>query len=223
MIDLTQFMMDSNYILKELKEKGIVLLKRPKTENEILNLANSLGEIVPDNNGKVIQVLKAKQNGCGIFGSFSYEIGLKEFPWHTDTSFWDIPVRWLLLFSKNPSACTTNYLKLENILRDKEKFKHLAHAAIFKLRLPTSIFLMPFLFNKNYECGYRYDQHIMAPFNKAAFELDKCIREGLEECRYNKIKWTGENMAIIDNWKGIHNRSDCSNYPDRELTRIYIS
>ena len=66
--------MNFNYIFKELKENGVAILKRPSTEKEILNIASDFGEIVPDNNGRVIQVLKAKQKGCGIFGSFSYEV-----------------------------------------------------------------------------------------------------------------------------------------------------
>lgn len=62
----------------------------------------------------------------------------------------------------------------------------------------------------------------MTPYNKKAIELDKCIKEKLAHNTYTSIYWSGEFLALIDNWRTVHNRSECTSEPERELLRIYI-
>lgn len=216
------FSPDSNYIINQLIEEGFALLTRPDNECELLSIASKYGKIVPDNNGNIIQKLRVRQKGAGIRNSFSYCFGQEKFPWHTDTAFWNIPVRYIMLSSQRPSTCTTNCVRIDKLFDDKEYFKFLSLRAIFLVRLPSSIRVLPFLFKNANSYGYRYDQHIMTPYNKEAKELDQYIKEKLRKNNYSSIHWNGQCLALIDNWKVVHNRSKCINDPERELLRIYI-
>lgn len=206
----------------ELPENGVTIFEKPDSHEEILSFARRIGKVLPGDNGGLIQEIKAKHKGQGIVGSFSYNVGLNEFPWHTDTAYWDSPVRWLLLFADTPNDCTTNYLRLDDLFAYNADYKLLARKALFLRKLPGSVSVVSFLFKFNDTEGYRYDQNIMVPYNSEAFKLDKLIRDYISSSDWERIQWTGKNMALIDNWKGIHNRSDCHACPGRKIYRLYI-
>lgn len=223
MIDNINYLtnMDLNYIYREINSNGFALLPFSGNENNLILFAENFGKILADNNGKLIQTLKVTKKGTGILGSFSYIVGEGAFPWHTDTAFWDVPARYIILYSINPSKCPTNYIKFEDIFTNKKIFYKLADKALFTLNLPSLIRVIPFKFNYNI-IGYRYDQHIMKPYNQEAKKLDYMIREGIAYHGYTPIEWDGKIVAIIDNWYGVHNRSTCFDEPERKLLRVYI-
>lgn len=209
-------------VFNELNKNGAALLACPNSEKELISIASRFGKVLPDNNGKMVQVLKVRPKNTGITGSFSYVMGMGEFPWHTDTAFWDTPARYIILHSGDSSSCPTNFIKFDELLPNKKRFQFLSSRAIFTINIPSSIKAIPFIFRSNTLNGYRYDQHIMKPYNSEAYDLDSWIREQLEREKFNSIYWDGKFLALIDNWKVIHNRSACFDEPNRKLLRIYI-
>ena len=210
-------------IKRQLEASGIVLLSKPESNERILELASSLGKVLPDNKGNIFQSLKARPNGMGPKGSFTNVLGFGEFPWHTDTAFWSIPARYLLLTSLNESQCATNYCHFKDVVAMFPEIISLTQKALFEMHLPSGISVVPMQFKINGETGWRYDEHIMKPYNRQAKDVANMIHQSLKNPNLVKsIHWTGENIAIIDNWFGIHNRGECDETEQRELIRIYI-
>lgn len=122
---------DTNYITTQLIDEGFALLTRPDNEYELLAVASKYGKIIPDNNGNIVQKVRAKQSGTGIRESFSYCFGLGKFPWHTDTAFWNIPARYIILSSQMSSMCPTNCVKFDKLFDDKEYLNFYLYVLFF--------------------------------------------------------------------------------------------
>lgn len=209
--------------MNQLKANGFYCFDKNTDISDCLcDIGSKLGVLKPDVYGNIVHVLEAKNCESGVRGSFSNVYGLSQFPWHTDTAFWDIPCRYLLLSAESANDCPTIYHTFKSLVSDWEDFKILASKAIFKLTLPSGIRVVPFKFNRGKSTGYRYDQHIMSPYNESAKIIDAILKNGIYKVKPIEVKWTGKNAIIIDNWMGIHSRGVAVNCPDRKLYRLYI-
>lgn len=207
---------------EELQRKGFVVFDYEKSQIELPVLASMFGDLVPGDKGDIIQTLKAQEKGSGSYGSFSYKVGFDSFPWHTDTAYWEEPVRYLMLTSDKPSPCATTirtFASIESVIDD---FAYLVDRAVFMLDIPGKRrFLSPVL-RKGAVKGYRLDFHIYRPINEEAKLLSTAVKDELSK-EYEKVVWTGNNVAVIDNWSVIHSRENAYNDKNRVLNRLYIN
>lgn len=215
--------MDVRVIIDELHTQGISIINKRLDNNELLDLANNIGMAVPDDNGVMIQDVLARDTNNGSRGSFSYTCGYGEFPYHIDTAFWELPARYLVLHVTKESDCQTYYALYRDILTlsDIDLTEYIKRAC-FILKTFNGQRFVPFRFTDGREFGYRYDPNILIPYNEEARFLVSKIDELLKVNTPMGIKWTGENIAIIDNWKGVHSRGTAINDKNRVLNRIYI-
>lgn len=206
-----------------LKVRGIAEIKAsPRTDQALLEIAAALGKVVPGARNEMVQNLPARKKGEGPIGSFSYSVGFGEFPWHTDTAYWDIPARYLLLYSQYASPCATLYQDFRLIREAIPDFDYLMDRSVFLLNVPgKKRYLSPCFGNSN-EKGYRLDFHIYRPVNDEARQLQFFVK-GFLATNYCRQIWTGENIAIMDNWMFIHAREDAHSDQTRMLKRIYIN
>lgn len=207
---------------EELQRKGFVVFDYEKSQIELPVLASMFGDLVLGDKGDIIQTLKAQEKGSGSYGSFSYKVGFDSFPWHTDTAYWEEPVRYLMLTSDKPSPCATTirtFASIESVIDD---FAYLVDRAVFMLDIPGKRrFLSPVL-RKGAVKGYRLDFHIYRPINEEAKLLSTAVKDELSK-EYEKVVWTGNNVAVIDNWRVIHSRENAYNDKNRVLNRLYIN
>lgn len=191
-------------------------------DSDLIGIASGFGKVVPGARNELVQYLPARDKGNGPVGSFSYTVGYGSFPWHTDTAYWDIPARYLLLASETDSPCATLYQSFE-ALRDKiPDFDYLLNRAVFLLDVPGQKRYLSPIFKCGSETGYRLDFHIYRPANSEAENLMKdTIRE--LDSHFHRHIWTGHSAVIIDNWRMIHAREEASNDKNRVLKRIYIN
>lgn len=215
--------MNIEKIKNEILVNGWCAINLKLNENELINFSRQFGEILPDDNGNSIQYLKPKSNLTGVKDSLSFNFGYSKFPFHTDTAYWSLPARYLVLTSEKVSNCST-YLFDLNLIFNECNAKDL-------LDLKKSVFLLKtFAFQKfttlviqeKETIGIRYDPNIMFPINNSSKRAIKLINCSLEKLRSIEIEWTGENIIVLDNWRIMHSRGDTSNDKERLLKRIYL-
>lgn len=205
-----------------LQRDGFVVFDIDKDRNELTETASLFGEVIPGDKGVLVQPLLAQDVKGGSYGSFTYVVGYDAFPWHTDTAYWDVPARYLLLTSDKPSPCATVARSFESLNCCVQDFDYLTKRAVFMLNIPgRRRLLSPLLIGRSF-IGYRLDYHIFKPMNSEAKTLLASIKEQLDK-EYVRIEWTGKNVAIIDNWRMIHAREDAHQDKNRSLKRIYIN
>lgn len=192
------------------------------SDESLLSIANVIGNVVPGDRGEIVQTLNAREIGEGPKGSFSYCVGYGEFPWHTDTAYWEVPARYLLLASEEASPCATTYQSFEEIKKHVRDFEYLKSRAVFLLDLPGRKRYLSPVFKVAGRDGQRLDFHIYRPVNEEAEALKDRVGEMLKY-KFLRHVWTGHNVVVLDNWKMIHAREDSSCDKKRSLKRIYIN
>ncbi len=208
----------------DLLTEGVHLFHNKTNDETLLSLANQIGHIIPDDNHNLVQYLKPKEKGTGFKSSFSFNHGLSEFPYHTDTAYWAKPARLILMASDNPSNCETLLIDSRDLIDDLTPEQlNIFYNSVFTLKTPNEIKFVSVLQSQNGENIFRYDPNIMAPFNSSAKISQTWINTFIQKAEPKAIKWSGKNVAVLDNWRFLHKRSDCKNEPQRILKRIYIN
>src|ERR1700733_14506048 len=81
----------------ELETHGWVCVKNVPDRAEFLELARSLGRPMMSPTGQLIKEIKITSKLLARPGTLSAAHGRGAFPLHTDTAFWPIPARYLML------------------------------------------------------------------------------------------------------------------------------
>lgn len=103
-----------------LKMKGVLELEGVSDKQDIVDLASSLGQLRTHPNGERVYILKPSDGEQSLDGTFSRLYGYSAFPIHTDTAFWSLPARYVIMAMKSSSKCGTSFLSLAT---QKEDFK----------------------------------------------------------------------------------------------------
>ncbi len=212
-----------SYYREELYKKGVVEIRSDEcSDSQLLEIAKNFGVVVPGARGELLQLLSAREKGNGPKGSFSHTVGYGAFPWHTDTAYWDVPTRYLLLYSVEKSSCATIYQDFFVLRQVIPDFDYLMKRAVYLLDIPgRKKYLSPF-FDFRGKQGFRLDYHIYRPINNEAVTLNELVAKELKN-NYHRQVWTGKNIVVIDNWRMIHAREDANEDRNRLLKRIYIN
>ncbi|GAB3838211.1 Fe(II)-2OG oxygenase family protein [Hymenobacter jeollabukensis] len=205
-----------------LDKNGWCIIDYDTSDSELIGFSSKIGEIVPENNS-AIHKLVPKRKGSGIKDSFSYNYGFASFPYHTDTAFWDIPVRYFVLASEKISECHTLLVDSSELFKslDQADMKIL-EKAVFLLKTPLGSKFVSLLFAYDGKIVLRYDPNIMMPYNKYSTCAVDIINAFLIKVNPVVVEWTGKNIAIVDNWRMLHARAEYINEEQRILKRIYI-
>lgn len=209
---------------KLLRTNGFLEIQSSSEDQELISIANQIGNIVDHPNRERVFTLKPKTKVGTVKGTFSNRFGHSEFPFHTDTAFILTPVRYLLFHNVEKSTCDTILISFQRII-DALTTKELENLerAIFLVKTNQISFYTSLLLKANDEIGIRYDQTCMFPSNKSAKFIEPIIQNILSACKPLSINWTGNKTVIIDNWKNLHGRKAIGTDTSRELKRIYIN
>jgi alpha-ketoglutarate-dependent taurine dioxygenase len=208
---------------EKLEKKGWVEFENISTEGDLIEIANKFGKIVNHPNGELIGLLKPNDGEKVIKGTFSNIYGFNSFPLHTDTAFWIKPARYLLLNSIYSSSCSTFFISTETILNHFSNTElGQCRGAIFKVKTIHEQYYSSIFFNHNSITGLKYDPSCMFPANSKAKAFVNKFEQIISDIPLEKVKWTGNNAVIIDNWKMLHGRDTALKSEKRELRRIYI-
>jgi alpha-ketoglutarate-dependent taurine dioxygenase len=193
-------------------------------ESQLLNLAYSLGQPVFASDGSILKYITPLSTACAPILTLSARYGFGAFPLHTDTAYWPLPARYVLFMAMGtPSACT-----LVSPARDifdslSLPVRKAAEHSVSIVRTPHRSFYASIFFKENDSRGIRFDPCCVFPANSNADVFVKHFSVALLGVTPVKIKWTGANALIIDNWKALHGREAVSSYDvNRVLTRVYV-
>lgn len=209
--------------LSLLNKDGWVELSHFSEDEELLSLASSIGQIEKQQNGHEIFILEPKKGNRSVKGTFSNKYGFGRFPLHTDTAFYEHPVRYMLLSSDKISYSKTSILSVEKLFKLlNEEEKHKANRAIYKIKTTERSFFTSLVFKYLGIQGIKYDPTCMFPYNNSAKEIEIKLRDIFEQVEPNYIEWNSKKTVIIDNWKTLHGRTPVNQEENRMLKRIYI-
>jgi alpha-ketoglutarate-dependent taurine dioxygenase len=215
-------MNNNKQLLNKLETQGWVEIENITSDNDLITLSRDIGEIVMHPNGHLINRLRPNNGSEKIKGTLSNRFGFGNFPLHTDTAFWPIPVRFILFSSTAISLCPTFLVSTSSLFNqlNLKEFKEIERA-IFKIKTPNNQFYSSLIFRENNTEGLKYDSACMIPVNKQAkFFVNKIEKS---EISMDEIHWSGNKAVVIDNWKMLHARGPALVNENRELSRIYIN
>ncbi|AYH36010.1 MULTISPECIES: TauD/TfdA family dioxygenase [Pectobacterium] len=189
-----------------------------------LSLARNLGDITYHPNGELYDAVIANDGTDARTGSFSRKFGFQEFPLHTDTAFWAVPARLLVMWSPKASTSPTTILSWSDILDSFSEYeKKYISDAIFTVHTYECIKYSSLKFNFSGRKGFRYDPNIMHPANKQGEEFVRIFNKIVHEMKLTEIHWTGSNALVLDNWNMLHGRKHIENiHEGRLIFRAYV-
>lgn len=172
---------------------------------------------------EVIHLLRPKEKNTGIKDSFSYKHGLAPFPYHTDTAFWPLPTRYFVLASVKESKCITFLIDFTDLINSASQTEvNILYKSIFVIKTPFEVRFTSLLSKINNNFILKYDPNIMFPYNNYSKKAIIILNDFVDNYNPTEIQWTGNNVAVIDNWRMLHARGQCNDEQERILKRIYI-
>lgn len=209
--------------LKQLTSNGWTEFNSITDDRTLISISKTLGEIVKHPNGNDLEYLKPKYKEDAIKNTFSYKYEFDRFPLHTDTAFWEIPARFVLLSCDEASNTATTIITYEEVYKNltPSEISELKKS-VFLVKTPTKNFYTSFI-NKYLDHTFiRFDSNCMKPFNKSASITLDIIQDKLGKLPLNSINWDKPKVFIFDNWKALHGREFVKSDENRILKRIYI-
>ena len=171
-------------------------------ENELLELAHSLGEPVSSRrNGPLIDKLIPLNPFDAHPQSLSANFGTTAFPYHTDGVYFPIPPKYIILryIQGVENSTPTTICDLNEI---KQADKELLQYSIWKVQAIRTFYSSILAQDSSY---YRFDSCIMKPLNKANDNSERFL-DIVSGLPVQTINWKINKTVVIDNWKCLHNR-----------------
>ncbi len=159
-----------------------------------------------------IEFTKARPN------SLSAKYGTQAFPWHIDGSHWPTPPRYLVFgcVSSSLNSASTNILDRSQVAllnrTEAKTYPFLIKNGARSFYSTVTSDLRPFI---------RYDPGCMYPLDSRGYELQRNIEE-VDLKKTKQIIWEPGTIAVIDNWRCLHKRSDIYMDNKRHLLRATI-
>ncbi len=206
--------------MSALQLQGWVALDRESRELPTLALARAVGQPISGNTGNLIKKLVPKDSLDAIPGTLSHVYGRADFPLHTDTAFWPVPARYLVMRVTGDTRRATIVAPFPECLDSTIASEVASSVWVAKGVRP---FYCSMQFRVSGEVGLRYDPLTMVPANTAAVRVQSGLPAVLARLSAFSVDWETVGTVIIDNWRALHGRgSEPTGEGQRVLERIYV-
>jgi alpha-ketoglutarate-dependent taurine dioxygenase len=209
-------------LFAELSAKGWVRVKNIPTSTELFNLAKLVGTPIPCPTGEVVKKIPITASQNARNGTLSAVYGSKEFPLHTDTAFWPLPARYVVLRVQGDTRRQTKIRSFRDLWRECDRRAlALSQESVWLVRTPSASVYRSMKLRVDH-LGWRYDSNCMYPANDAAQELNKILNHEIAECS-ESIDWSDNEAVVLSNWNVLHGRGGAP--PDegaRVVERVYV-
>ena len=208
----------------KLEDKGWTLLTGIASRHQLLELAHESGQPLPHPGGEIIKEVRTRPAESARPGTLSSKFGTGTFPLHTDTAFFEVPARFILLRVLGDTRRATTVLPFRDVIyKFGEPPGEWAERSIWRIRSRTGSIYGSMCFDRQGIKGWRFDTGCMSPANLAAKRITEAIGAKATEQNVQKIDWSSGCVAVISNWTVLHGRGPA---PDGEregvLERIYV-
>ena len=209
-----------------LEKNGWVVVEGIFSTADFVDLASTLGEIVQGPNGERVKTLRVIESSEAPKGTFSETYGKGSFPYHTDTAFLDVPVRFVAL-----RTISGDFRRPTHLLAFSDFFKTALgkscagiEDSTWILSTGSSTRYCRMGFRKSGRLGFRYDPNCMKAVGTFALRVDTPLRAAAHSLQAQRIDWSPGKVVVIDNWKCLHARGvPPEDETGRVLERIYIN
>jgi hypothetical protein len=183
----------------------------------LLELGRALGTPVPTPNGEIIKEIRVTSASKATPGTQSSIHGTGPFPLHTDTVFWPVPVRYVILRAYGDTRRPTTVITFDRLLREcGTQFSSLAKQSVWlvgKTSEKLKKFYCSLKFRHGLSDGWRYDGDCMSPANPAAAKANRILQHLVAAGNAHPITWSNDTAVVLSNWKVLHGRGP---EPDHE-------
>lgn len=210
--------------LAELEARGWARVQNISSRAVLLELARSIGRPIASPSGDLVKEIRITSTLMARPGTLSAAYGCGEFPLHTDTAFWPVPARYVVLRVQGDTRRCTKVRAFEDTFCECERrFRALTEQSVWFVRARSASFYCSMSCRLDQRVGWRYDDKCMFPANRAAREV-KEVFEGLTKSSAGEwISWSGEEAVVLSNWRVLHGRGPApQDENERILERIYV-
>ena len=212
-------------LTEPLEERGWAEGPSIPDRDEFLVLARSIGVPVVSPMGELIKELRPTKNADARPNTLSHRYGTGEFPLHTDTAFWPLPAKYVLLRAvAGGTRRQTCIMSFDCLLQSCQRsILNLIEKSVWKVNSIRTRFYCSMRFRAGARRGWRYDSNCMVPANDAARALADILHDVIKQAPREYINWTPGYTLILSNWTVLHGRGAA---PDDEgkriIERIYV-
>jgi hypothetical protein len=212
----------------ELETRGWASVGGVSSAEALVALGKLLGSPLPSPNGEMVKAIKVTAPSEARPGSQSFIYGRGPFPLHTDTIFWPLPARYVLLRGSGDTRRPTIVRTIESVVREcGDRLSELADRSIWLVGKGSGNlrkFYCSLRFRQGWGSGWRYDMDCMTPANAPAAEVNEILRPLVTAGRGDCIRWSRDTAVVLANWKVLHGRGP---EPDGEgiriIERLYVA
>ena len=212
--------------LSQLRKEGYVTITGVGTAFELLAIARSIGRPLLSPTGELVKEIMPKIEGARLGWVRQAPTMVPAlFPLHTDTAFWPLPCRYVVMRAYGDCRRATTVLRFQDVFRiNPSKLAMLVERSVWRIKTPSASHYCSMQFRHGKDIGWRYDEHCMVPVNKAATIANTELPQALARCEVRNIEWSGTvAFRILDNWQVLHGRAMAPpNEQVRILQRIYV-
>jgi len=210
--------------LPELNAAGWTLVDGVSSSAELLELGRAIGCPVPTPNGELVKEIRVTPAAQAPSGTQSAIYGTGPFPLHTDTVFWPVPVRYVILRAHGDTRRPTTVMGFERLLQEcGSRVSALAERSVWVVGGKGKRFYCSLRFRHGDSIGWRYDADLMSPANDAAVEVDKVLRPVVTHEVTDCIEWNCAVAVVLSNWNVLHGRGpDPGKEGTRVVERLYV-
>ncbi len=193
------------------------------SSGDLLELGKTIGSPTPAPNGELVKEIRRVPAHEAPANSQSAKYGLGAFPLHTDTVFWSVPVRYVLLRAYGDTRRPTTVKSFCDLLQKCDpRIQDLIKKSVWLVRAGCNHFYCCSRFHHRDSFGWRYDPDIMLPANDEAFKVNSALSP-FSMTEGDGIEWAGNRAAVIDNWNCLHGRgAQPLNEGTRIIQRLYV-
>ncbi len=210
--------------LGDLETSGWALVDGVSSREQLLELSRTLGRPEPSPNGEMIKEIRVTKCSEARPGTQSALFGTGPFPLHTDTVFWPVPVRYVVLRAHGDIRRPTTVMAFDGLLQEcGPRARALAEKSVWLAGTTSRRFYCSLRFRNRASIGWRYDSDLMCPVNQAAKVLHEEFRPVVCAGHGISIHWSDGVALVLSNWNALHGRGpEPRDEGTRVLERVYV-
>lgn len=212
-------------MLAALRQTGWAILDGVDTPSDLLNVARELGRPSPAPTGEIVKALTPTESHMARPNSLSAEYGVGEFPLHTDTAFWAIPSRYLVMRVVGDRRRTTRILHFEHVWSTlAPRIRADVLRSVWRTEKRKGGIYCSMNFSARSSRGWRFDSNVMRPMNASARRiLTDFANAAIGSDKIVDVMWEETSCIVLDNWQVLHGRGPAPvGEKARVLLRIYV-
>lgn len=155
--------------------------------------------------------------------TLSSRFGEGEFPFHTDTAYWEVPAKYVLLHCESPGSGARPTILIDIKSWDLTTDEKSNLCSEVWQTINGKVFLCTVMSHSPHDRILRFDEACMRPVTRRAFLGHDLIRAKIGASRKTTIRWGKGDLLVIDNHRLLHARG-AANKTDRDriLNKILV-